>query len=93
MGRKSRLKYTYIILHIYVISRGLILTNPGMYIINLDDSKGPGTHWVAMISNSEDKAIYFGSFGVPPPEEVINVHDHWYYNYCQYQNPRSVMCG
>ena len=40
------------------------------YIINLDDLQGPGTHWV-VVFNIGKPCIYFDSFAVPPPKEVI----------------------
>ena len=39
-------------------------------IVNFDKSGGPGTHWVAWYKNSKAK-IYFDSYGVQPPLEVI----------------------
>ena len=39
-------------------------------IVNLDKSGGPGTHWVAWYKNGKTK-IYFDSYGVQPPTEVI----------------------
>ena len=45
--------------------------NDGNYIINLDDSQGQGTHWVSLFI-SQNKAIYFDSFGCVPPLNVIN---------------------
>ena len=40
-------------------------------IVNFDKSGGPGTHWVAWYKNGKNK-IYFDSYGVQPPIEVIN---------------------
>ena len=40
-------------------------------IINLDVSTGPGTHYVAYFKKGNDK-IYFDSFGLKPPNEIIN---------------------
>ena len=40
-------------------------------IVNFDKSGGPGTHWVAWYKNGKTK-IYFNSYGVQPPLEVIN---------------------
>ena len=40
-------------------------------IVNFDKSGGPGTHWVAWYKNGKTK-IYFDSYGVQPPIEVIN---------------------
>ena len=39
-------------------------------IVNFDKSGGPGTHWVAWYKNGKTK-IYFDSYGVQPPFEVI----------------------
>ena len=43
----------------------------GNYIINMDNSTGIGTHWTALFV-SENKAIYFDSFGCVPPQNVID---------------------
>jgi hypothetical protein len=40
----------------------------GFYIINLGES-GRGTHWTGFYKN-DDVAIYFDSFGLPPPVEI-----------------------
>ena len=40
-------------------------------IVNFDKSGGPGTHWVAWYKNGKTK-IYFDSYGVQPPLEVID---------------------
>ena len=40
-------------------------------IINLDNAKGSGTHWVAYAKRG-NRAIYFDSFGnLRPPNELI----------------------
>ena len=39
-------------------------------IVNFDKSGGPGTHWVAWYKNGKTK-IYFDSYGVQPPLEVV----------------------
>ena len=40
-------------------------------IVNFDKSGGDRTHWVAWYKNDKNK-IYFDSYGVQPPIEVIN---------------------
>ena len=35
----------------------------GAYIINLDDKKNKGTHWVSLFIN-RNTAVYFDSFGI-----------------------------
>ena len=39
----------------------------GCYIMNLDNHRGPGTHWVAV---SMDHSIYFDPFSIPPPDKI-----------------------
>ena len=39
-------------------------------IVNFDKSGGPGTHWVAWYKNGKTR-IYFDSYGVQPPIEVV----------------------
>ena len=36
----------------------------GAYVINLDEFKSIGTHWIALYVNGNNNAIYFNSFGV-----------------------------
>ena len=39
-------------------------------ILNLDSSSGDGTHWVMWFKKGKDE-IYFDSYGVQPPSELI----------------------
>ena len=39
-------------------------------ILNLDDSVGTGTHWVAW-QKSGSKKYYFDSYGIQPPLELV----------------------
>ena len=62
-------------------------------IVNFDKSGGPGTHWVAWYKNGKTK-IYFDSYGVQPPLEVINyLENPIYYNTDQVQPTGQVFCG
>ena len=62
-------------------------------ILNLDDSGGNGTHWVAWYKNGEDK-YYFDSFGIQPPKELVNyLKSDIYYNTEQIQQRDQVFCG
>ena len=63
-----------------------------MYIINLDSKIGPGTHWVSVIIES-NRILYFDSFGLIPPYELINLRSEYYYNFLQYQPIKSFLCG
>lgn len=40
-------------------------------IVNLDSTSGSGTHWVCY-SKKSDTLYYFDSFGLDPPQEIIN---------------------
>ena len=63
-----------------------------MYIINLDSKIGPGTHWVSVIIEPY-RILYFDSFGLIPPYELINLRPEYYYNFLQYQPIKSFLCG
>lgn len=56
------------------------LQNRGSFIMNLDSSKGPGTHWVAiywdlrhpcLIENQNQGLFYFDPLGDPPSPEFM----------------------
>ncbi len=64
-------------------------------ILNLDDTSGSGTHWVAWYKNGKDK-YYFDSFGLQPPTELVNyLKSPIYYNTEQIQpiNQVIVICA
>ena len=61
--------------------------------VNFDKSGGPGTHWVAWYKNGRTK-IYFDSYGVQPPIEVIQyLGKPIRYNTDQVQPVGQVFCG
>ena len=62
-------------------------------IVNFDKSDGSGTHWVAWYKNGRTK-IYFDSYGVQPPLEVISyLRRPIHYNTDQLQTAGEVFCG
>jgi hypothetical protein len=62
-------------------------------ILNLDDASSRGTHWVAWYKNNKDK-FYFDSFGVQPPNELIEyLHSPIFYNTERIQPNGQVFCG
>ena len=62
-------------------------------VVNLDKSGGPGTHWVAWFKNGGNK-IYFDSYGIQPPKEVIKYLGKGInYNTDQVQPRGEVFCG
>lgn len=65
-------------------------------VINLDDWKGSGTHWVSYCRKNEN-CYYFDSFGnlQPPKEFVQYVGDKCkiHYNYNSFQKFGTVNCG
>lgn len=72
--------------------------NIGYGIVNLDSSKGPGTHFTLWMNlPNEPKVYYFDSYGVVPPENVAN----WLktsgkpitYSSSQVQPIASKLCG
>ena len=62
-------------------------------IVNFDKSNSPGTHWVAWYKNGKTK-IYFDSYGVQPPLEIIRYLGKLiYYNTDKVQPAGQVFCG
>ena len=64
-------------------------------IINLDTTKGPGTHWVAYKKHGR-RAEYYDSFGNlrPPPElQKYLKNTLLTYNYETQQSPNTWNCG
>ena len=67
----------------------------GAYVINLDEYKDAGTHWIALYVKNK-KVVYFDSFGVEyVPKEIIKFikNKHIIANIFRLQAYDSVMCG
>ena len=66
------------------------------FIINLDDTEGPGTDWVA-VEITADFVNYFDSFGIQLPQELVNLcyifNKLYKYESNQFQDLSSVLCG
>ena len=65
-------------------------------IINLDDMKGPGTHWVCY-RNLDSVVEYFDPFGLIMPNEALKYFrssgKHIVYSLDEIQNRNTVLCG
>ncbi len=62
-------------------------------ILNLDDTSGSGTHWVAWYKNGNNK-FYFDSYGLQPPVEMLRyLKSPVLYNTEQVQPSDQVFCG
>lgn len=70
---------------------------PQLFIINVDPSYKPGSHWIciALISNGKKKSYYFDSYGLPPVklEFVKFMKKRYQYSKKQLQHPFSTTCG
>jgi hypothetical protein len=67
----------------------------GYYMINMQNhNKGNGTHWTAF-RYSKDVCIYYNSFGIQPPIEILNATEgkKLIYNAKQIQDYNSTACG
>ena len=69
----------------------------GAYVINLDEYKNTGTHWVSLIVKA-NKVIYFDSFGIEHiPKEINkfinNNNNNIESNIFRIQAYDSIMCG
>lgn len=65
-------------------------------VINHDSIKNHGTHWTCFVKDDEN-VFYFDSFGkLPPPLELVQYlgsECHIFYNYKQYQQFNTIICG
>ena len=63
-------------------------------IVNLDSSKGRGTHWISYMKVGSI-VQYYDSFGVPPPVEILKyfIHNVILFNSEQEQKFDQVICG
>ena len=68
----------------------------GTYVINLDQYKSIGTHWIALYVNDNNNAISFDSFGVKHiPKEIKKFigNKNMITNIYLIQAYDSIMCG
>ena len=62
-------------------------------IMNLDDSSGDGTHYIAWFKKGNQK-YYFDGYGIQPAIEMINyLKQPIYYNTERIQPDNTVVCG
>ena len=62
-------------------------------IMNLDDSSGDGTHYIAWYKQNNNK-YYFDGYGIQPPIEMISyLQKPIYYNTERIQPDDTVVCG
>lgn len=65
-------------------------------VVNLDNTNGPGTHWVCY-KKLGNIVYYYDSFGnLPPPKELLHYFrkaHHVYYNYGRQQPWDTSICG
>lgn len=62
-------------------------------IVNLDDTMGSGTHWVAWYKDGHLK-YYYDSYGVQPPQELMNyLGQNIYYSTEETQPRGTLICG
>ena len=70
---------------------------PPSFVINLNPSYKPGSHWVAVYFDKNGVGEYFDSFACYPPQEVVHfLCSHakgWQYNHMQVQELYTTMCG
>ena len=72
----------------------------GCYIINLQNkTEGNGTHWCCLVIKNKSSCIYFDSFGLTMPNDIIcfvkrlNNKIKIYYSIDQIQDINSIYCG
>ena len=70
---------------------------PSSYVINLDPSYKPGSHWVAVYFDRNGESEYFDSLGRYPPHEVEYFlclqAKRWKCSHMQVQEIYTTTCG
>ena len=70
---------------------------PSSFVINLDPSYKPGSHWVSWYCDKNGVGEYFISFACYPPHEVVHfLRSHAkgrQYNHMQVQELYTTTCG
>ena len=70
---------------------------PSSFVVNLNPSNKPGSHWVAVYFDKNGVGKYFDSFGSYPPHKVVHfLCSHakgWQYNCMQVQELYTMTCG
>jgi len=66
-------------------------------IVNLDDARSPGTHWIEY-AKRDNHVIFFDSFGnLQPPKELVRYFGNGVtkieYNRTSYQTYKQSICG
>lgn len=82
-------------LKIKVLSKDQIYNlKNGNYIINLNNSYEPGSHWVALIKSQNGILYYWDSYGIPPLIEILKINTNKiYYNKYNIQDIKDQNCG
>lgn len=70
---------------------------PAFFVVNIDTSDKPGSHWIAMFFSKENKAEYFDSYGLPPrpvfTKYLKKNSNNFTYNKKRIQGDFSTNCG
>lgn len=74
------------------------LSFPCCGVVNTKPHNHRGEHWVCFFKTSENKAVYFDSFGYPPYNleeiaEVLSSADEYVFNDTHLQTAYSTVCG
>lgn len=69
---------------------------PCCLVVNTQDSKREGLHWVAVMKTENRLGVYFDSFGYPPLPEIGELFDNcidYQFNDTRLQSSLSTVCG
>ena len=71
---------------------------PRVYIVNTDDSRGPGEHWVLVYISAQMRGVYFDSYGLDVLDRRITEFltkncSSYIYNSRHLQGAMSQTCG
>ena len=85
-------KYNLPLNNILMRDEAEYIKDDGFYIINLDTSKGTGSHWTTCYYHPL-KSYYFDSYGFVPCKEIEDKIKPYEHNYKDIQDYNSDACG
>ena len=66
---------------------------PACFVVNIDPSNLPGTHWVCYYFPDKSRCEFFDSYGKGPNVFNLPVYSNMYHNTIRYQSDYSNVCG
>ena len=85
------------VLPVDLLPKRRLRRTPRLFIINTDDSTGPGEHWVLVFFTGHNRGIYFDSYGLDVMDtriqDFLTKNCSSYYTKSQWEKPSPPQGG